>query len=102
MNRKAVEFRIILACASIVHAAVVMGVWLLYCETGASLTQGLVILSLAALVFIAVSEAFPAIDRLEPGASGIAQSARNVSDMARSTRDTIRKMYDDVACLKTE
>lgn len=91
MNRKAVEFRIILACASVVYAALVMGVWLLYRDDQAPLTQGLVILSLAASLFIAVSEAFPAIDRL-----GLC-----ASDMAQGTRDTIRKMYDDVNCFKT-
>jgi len=55
MNRKAVEFRIILACASIVYAAVVMGVWLLYREVQFPLTQGLIILSLAAGLFIVAS-----------------------------------------------
>ncbi|HUW70215.1 MAG TPA: methyl-accepting chemotaxis protein [bacterium] len=53
MNRKAVVYRIILACASVVYAALVTAVWFLFHEPGAAIAPGLVIMSIAGGLFIA-------------------------------------------------
>lgn len=53
MNRKSLQFRIIMVSAGLVYAALVVAVWLLYREPGAPVVSGLPVIVPAAAVFIA-------------------------------------------------